>query len=51
MKETEVTELGIDVPDWIEQDITNLQVQSIVQGGCDSGATCQQLPIIKRSKQ
>ncbi len=34
----EVKELGIDVPEWIEQDITVYDVQAIVQGGCASGA-------------
>tara|TARA_Y100001973_G_C5018346_1_gene241885 strand:+ start:204 stop:578 length:375 start_codon:yes stop_codon:yes gene_type:complete len=29
---------GVDVPDWIEQDITGSTVQAIVQGGCSSGA-------------
>lgn len=36
--EEPVTDLGIDVPDWIEQDITPNQVAAICQGGCDSGA-------------
>ena len=33
-----VTELGIDVPAWIAQDITPADVAAIVQGGCASGA-------------
>lgn len=33
-----VTELGINVPDWIEQDITPCDIAAIVQGGCASGA-------------
>lgn len=28
----------VDVPDWIEQDITPADVAAIVQGGCASGA-------------
>jgi len=36
--ETLVTELGIDVPEWIEGDITLYDVQAIMQGGCESGA-------------
>ena len=36
--ETPVSEHGIDVPAWIEQDISPNQVASIVQGGCASGA-------------
>jgi hypothetical protein len=28
----------VDVPQWIEQDITPADVAAIVQGGCDSGA-------------
>lgn len=28
----------VDVPEWIEQDITPADVAAIVQGGCDSGA-------------
>lgn len=29
---------GIDVPDWIESDITCSDIAAIVQGGCASGA-------------
>ena len=35
---TLVDDLGMDVPPWIEQDITALDVESILQGGCASGA-------------
>ncbi len=37
-KEIKLTDLEIDVPEWIDQDITALDVESIVQGGCSSGA-------------
>ena len=30
--------LGLDVPPWIDQDITGTDVAAIVQGGCASGA-------------
>ena len=33
-----VSDLGIDVPRWIEQDITPYDVAAICQGGCASGA-------------
>ena len=33
-----VTERGIDVPAWIDQDITPYDIAAIVQGGCASGA-------------
>ena len=36
--ETAVTELGFDVPRWIEQDITPSDIASILKGGCASGA-------------
>ena len=36
--ERPVTEFDIDVPAWIEQDITPYRVAAIVQGGCASGA-------------
>ena len=36
--ETEVRDLGIYVPQWIEQDLTIYDVDSIIQGGCASGA-------------
>lgn len=37
-EDIELQELEINVPDWIEQDITAGQVRSILQGGCASGA-------------
>lgn len=37
-KDIEVTEMGINVPAWIEQDITAADVAAILQGGCASGA-------------
>lgn len=33
-----ITDLDIDVPAWIAQDITPADVAAIVQGGCASGA-------------
>jgi len=33
-----ITNLGIEVPRWIEQDITPYDVAAILQGGCASGA-------------
>jgi hypothetical protein len=36
--QTEVRELGIRVPAWIEQDITCYDIAAICQGGCESGA-------------
>jgi hypothetical protein len=33
-----ITELDINVPAWIEQDITGTDVAAICQGGCASGA-------------
>ena len=33
-----VADLGIDVPQWVEQDITPYDVAAICQGGCASGA-------------
>jgi hypothetical protein len=36
--ETPITDLGIDVPKWIEQDISPSDVAAILQGGCESGA-------------
>jgi hypothetical protein len=36
--EEEVRKFGIDVPRWIEQDITCSDVAAILQGGCESGA-------------
>ena len=38
IEQTTVKSLGIDVPAWIDQDITATDVESIVQGGCESGA-------------
>jgi len=35
--EEPVTEYGISVPDWIEQDINPADVAAINQGGCESG--------------
>ena len=34
----EIDGLDIDVPGWIDQDITPADVAAIVQGGCASGA-------------
>ena len=36
--EEEVTDFGIEVPRWIDQDIGASQVAAILQGGCESGA-------------
>lgn len=36
--ETELRELGIKVPAWIEQDLTCYDIAGICQGGCESGA-------------
>ena len=36
--EEPVADLGIEVPAWIEQDISPSQVAAILQGGCSSGA-------------
>jgi len=33
-----VSTLGIDVPPWIDQDITPCDVAAVIQGGCNSGA-------------
>ena len=38
MDELELRELGLDVPRWVERDITVGQVRSIAEGGCGSGA-------------
>ena len=35
---TECNDLGIDVPAWIDQDVELIDVQTIQQGGCASGA-------------
>lgn len=36
--ETELTDYGITVPEYIEQDIAAQDIAAIVQGGCASGA-------------
>ena len=36
--EEPVADLGIDVPRWIEQDISPSTIAAILQGGCASGA-------------
>ncbi len=36
--ETPVSEYGIEVPSWIEQDVTAQDIAAIMQGGCASGA-------------
>lgn len=36
--QTELRELGIKVPAWIEPDITCYDIAAICQGGCESGA-------------
>ena len=38
--DTPITDLDVDieVPGWIEQDISPQDVAAIVQGGCESGA-------------
>jgi hypothetical protein len=42
-----VSDFGINVPDWIEQDISCYDVAAIVQGGCASGAY---MPAVTYSK-
>lgn len=37
-EDTKLIDLDIDVPNWIEQDITVSDVQAIIEGGCMSGA-------------
>lgn len=37
-EEQEARSHGIDVPAWIEQDITAGQIAAIIEGGCASGA-------------
>lgn len=37
-EEVNLTDLGINVPRWIAQDIDSTQVAAILQGGCASGA-------------
>jgi len=36
--ESPVTDYGIEVPEWIDQDISLDDIRNILQGGCDSGA-------------
>lgn len=36
--DTKISELGINVPKWIESDVTISDVAGIYQGGCASGA-------------
>ena len=36
--ETSLVDFGIDIPEWIEQDISPLDIENIQQGGCASGA-------------
>jgi hypothetical protein len=36
--EEPISERGVDVPDWIDQDISPSTVAAIAQGGCASGA-------------
>lgn len=36
--EDPVRTLGVEVPEWIDQDISPSTIQAIVQGGCASGA-------------
>lgn len=36
--DTEVRNLDIAVPEWIEQDISVYDVAAVLQGGCESGA-------------
>ena len=37
-QDTELQELDIDIPAWIDQDISVYDIESIIQGGCASGA-------------
>ena len=37
-RDDEVRSYGIEIPPWIEQDITCSTVAAVLQGGCDSGA-------------
>jgi len=37
-KDSPAIYLGVDIPDWIEQDITPNDIDAICQGGCASGA-------------
>jgi hypothetical protein len=34
----ELSDLGIDVPDWVDPGITTSTIAAICEGGCDSGA-------------
>lgn len=36
--EIKIADLDIEVPVWINQDITASDIMDIIQGGCDSGA-------------
>jgi len=36
--EFQISDVGIDVPEWISQDITYQHIRTIMQGGCASGA-------------
>jgi hypothetical protein len=36
--EREIRSLGIEVPDWIDQEIVVNTIPAITQGGCESGA-------------
>ena len=36
--EKPVKDFGIDIPDWIDDDIDTAQIEGIVMGGCASGA-------------
>ena len=38
LKELELTLLGIDVPKWIDQDVTLYTANNVACGGCESGA-------------
>ena len=37
-EDTELNELNLDVPNWIDQDVDVSTVRAILQGGCSSGA-------------
>ena len=37
-EDTRIIDYGIDVPDWIEQDVTAGDVAAIMEGGCASAA-------------
>lgn len=36
--ETKLSDLNIEIPAWIEQDLTIDDIEAIIQGGCASGA-------------